>query len=526
MVPRMWNNRQIRFRSSRLVRFERTPWVPAPPRREAGETLQHWIYRTLREPIAEGRLAPGTPVPSSRRLAADLGISRGTVVLACEQLVTEGYLVSRPGAGMAVSPQVPDRAIAPRPAARHAAPPGAVRAIGAVPGPFTSPPAPIAFAPHRCETRALPVDVLRRLHGRLLRRANPWLFADGPAAGLPELRRAIAAYLGEARGLAVHEDQVLVVASMQQALDVALRVLTSVGDPVWVEDPGYPGVRRLVEATGRTPVFVPVDERGLRVEAGVAAAPGARLACVTPSRHAPLGVPLALARRAALLDWARRTGGVIFEDDYDSEHRFGSRPVRPLAADDPSRVLLAGSFSKVLYPGLRIAYLVCPPAWLDAFAATLSLGARHPNLLVQAVLSRFIDEGHLARHVRRMRRLYLERAQAFDDAARRHWAGLLEVPALQAGLDVTVRLLRAGDDRDAARRLRAAGVECMPLAGYRARAELPPALVMGFAAVDEHELAEAAPRVARALSDPDGANGTSRTSSGGRPRGGRASIAP
>lgn len=489
---------QIQFTSDQLVQSARTPWLPALPPRDEGEHLQRWIHRTLRGAIVGGGLGPGAALPSSRALAASLGVARGTVVLAYEQLVAEGYLESRPGAGMRVSAQVPDRLLSPgrpRRAGSVAAPP----APRPVFSPFVGSLPAVAFAPHRCETRALPVDVLRRLHARLLRGSNRWLFEDGPAAGLPALRQAIAEHLREARGLAADREQVLVVSSMQQALDVCLRVLGAPGDPVWLEDPGYPGARHLVRLAGRVPVFVPVDTEGLQVDAGIARAPQARLACVTPSRQAPLGVAMSPARRAQLLAWARRYGAMVFEDDYDSEYRFRSRPVPPLAAEDPARVLLAGSFGKLLYPGLRVSYLVCPPGWTDAFAAALSLTARHPNLLTQAVLAAFIAEGHFARHVRRMRRVYVGRAAALEDRARRLWAGLLELPAMQAGLDVTGRLAFACGDRDAALALRGQGVASVPLSGYCAEARLPPGLVLGFGAVDEAELDHAAPRVALAL---------------------------
>lgn len=467
------------------------------PRLDA-EPLQRWVYRCLREAILAGQLRPGAPVPSSRRMAATLEIARGTVVLAYEQLVSEGYLTSRRGAGMYVSPQVPDRLIAP-PAADAARAQGQTVRLAPAASPFTLQRGVAAFAPHRCDTSLLPLDELRRLHSRMLRRSHAFIFDDGPAAGLPALRRAIATHLGEARGLAVAPDQVLVLGSVQQALDVALRVLTRPGEAVWLEDPGYAGARRLLEISGRLPVFVPVDAEGLQVEHAQALAPAARLACVTPSRQAPLGVPMSPGRRAQLLAWAHAVQAWVVEDDYDSEYRFNSRPVPPLASDDAQRVLLAGSFSKLLYPGLRIAYLACPPGLVDAFAATLSLSSRHPNLLTQAVLAAFIEEGHLARHVRRMRRVYEARAQAFVDAARRHWHGLIELPQLHAGLDVTARLLATRDDRQAARRLRAAGVQCEPLSDYCAQARLPAALVMGFAAVPDDELARAAGKVAEAL---------------------------
>ena len=480
----------------------RSLWVGELAARRAGESLQDWICRGLREAMLDGQLRSGMAIPSTRQLAARLGVARGTVIRACDELVAQGYLVARRGAAMRVAPQLPERWL-------HAAPPrtpevAARPALPRVWTPFASPPAR-AFAPHRCETRELPFDVLRRIHSRLLRRSNAWFGSDAPVGGLPALRRAIAAYLGEARGVVVDAEQVIVVSSVQQALDLAVRVLTRPGDPVWLEDPGYAGHRRVVEVGGREPAFVPVDAQGIDVAAGIAAAPVARLACVTPCRQSPLGVPLSLPRRAALIAWARASGAVVFEDDYDSEFRFASRPVRPLAAEAPDVAILAGSFSKLLYPGLRMAYLVAPRGWAEAFGAFASIVARQPNQLAQEALAAFVDEGHLHRHVRRMRRLYAERAEAFADLARRHWHGLLELPALQAGLDVTARLALPLEDAEAARRLREAGVESIPMSAYRGRVAMPPALVLGFGALRPEEMLAAAPQVARALQPRPGA---------------------
>lgn len=478
----------------------RTSWPFVPPPREDGESLQRWLYRSIREQIIGGQLAPGSPVPSSRRMAEHLNVARGTVVLAYEQLVTEGYLNARPGAGMQVSEDIPDRMLLSSSKVPKAA-------VGTVPRrPPPSSPflhnniRPVAFAPHRCETRQLPIDVLRQLQSRVLRSSNGWLFEDGQPQGLLRLRRSVASYLAQARGLTVSPERVVIVSSMQQALDTAIRVLTRPGDSVWTEDPGYPGVRRLLEHAGRRPVFVPVDQNGICVKQGIEQSPRSPMVCVSACRQAPLGVPLSLPRRAALLEWADKAGSMIFEDDYDSEYRFGSRPVPPLAAADTSRVLLAGTFSKLLYPGLRLAYAVCPEHLVEAFTASLSLTARHPNLLVQAVLADFIEEGHLARHVRKMRRIYGERAEAFTEAARTHWAGLLEVSALQAGLDVTARLVSGHSDLEAASLLHGAGISAVPLSAYSVKNSLPPALVLGFAAVDAAELTSATEGVRRVLS--------------------------
>lgn len=477
----------------------------------AGETLQRWLYRSLRQAILDGRLAEGARLPGTRSLARQYAMARGTVQLAYDQLLSEGYLQALRGSGTRVSRVLPD--------ARLQAGPAPVRVLDAPPrfepgGPWLrnvgmQPPAfplrpgsglPPAFHPHRCDVRGFPIDLWRRLHGRHLRPSRLAILSENEAAGLAPLRAAIARHLDLARGVAVSPDQIVILGSVQQALDICLRLLVAPGEEVWMEDPGYPGARQAMHAHGARVVDVAVDEDGMRVHEALAQAPDARLAYVTPARQAPLGMALSPKRRLALLRWARERGAIVFEDDYDSEYRFAAKPVPALRSMEgaESHVVLAGTFSKLLFPAIRLAFVALPWQLVDPFVRAASLAARNANALSQAVLADFIDDGHFDRHVRRMRRVYAGRAAAFEEAAAKHWQGLIAVPPVTAGLDVVTRLL-AHDEREAWQRLNAAGLTAFPLERYCARARLAPSLVMGFAAFDEAQIDAGAKVVAAAL---------------------------
>jgi GntR family transcriptional regulator/MocR family aminotransferase len=494
----------------------RSTWMGWMAPRQDGETAQGWIHRSLREASDGGLLRQGAAVPSTRALATHLGVARGTVIAAYEQLAVEGYLESRGGSGtrvsVAVPPTWPLRPV-PRPLAaprrRSAATLAAETPLARVvlgpgsPFPAREVGAPRALAPHQPDVREFPVAVWQRLHTRCWRRDGPALMRDAPPQGDLRLRQAIASYVAVARGVKCDPAQVVVVASVQQGLDLVARLALPAGASVWMEDPGYVGARRVLEACGADVRPVAVDEDGLDIGHARAIAPAARLAYVTPSRQAPLGVALSLPRRRALLEHAARTGMWIFEDDYDSEYRFNARPIPALKAmDTAGRVLLAGSFGKLLFPGLRVSYLVLPEGWVEPVATALSLAARHVPLLPQRVLATFMEEGWLDRHVRRMRRVYAARAECLSEQARRHWDGLLQLPAVQAGLDTVGRLAPGHEAGSCALRLRRAGVHVHPLSSYACVDRLPPALVMGFAAYSEAEIAGACQAIGKVLSAP------------------------
>lgn len=489
----------------------KTPAAPLPLAldRDADEPLARQLYDQLRDLILSGRLAGGTRLPSTRALAAELGISRNTSVAAFDQLFAEGYVEGTVGAGTFVSAELPDQrpsgGRAPQPLVEASALSGASRrgqALAAMAPPRAR--RHRAFAVGVPEMGEFPFELWSRLLAQSWRRPDTTTQVPGDPAGLPGLRAAIARYLATARAVVCDPDQVIVTSGVQQGIGLACQVLLDAGDTVWVEDPGYPGVNGALAGAGMTLAAVPVDAEGLDVAAGEAGAPGARLACVTPSHHYPLGTVMSLPRRLALIDWAARHDGWVLEDDYDSEFRYRGRPLASLQGlDRGGRVIYAGSFSKVMFPSLRLGYLVVPEHLVGVFRAVRSALDDHASLIAQPALARFIDEGHFAAHIRRMRRLYAARQEALLDAGRRHLEGLVDLAPDDAGLHLVGRLTPATaarmDDVEAARRAYEAGVAVVALSTYRIRATQPPGLVLGYAAVSEDEIARAAERLGRAL---------------------------
>ncbi|UCJ14627.1 PLP-dependent aminotransferase family protein [Pseudomonas sp. MM211] len=478
---------------------------------QPGESLQRWLYTALREAILSSRLPSGSQLPSTRALAEHYGMARGTAQAAYQQLQSEGYLNTDSGYGTRVCVVLPDatlnagyvrRPIAPQVEQRDAPDTLWAQRLQAEKPVFMSGGAQAGlrpFFPHRGDVLAFPIDLWRKLHTGHLRSSRLLDMLDADPAGLPVLRNAIAQYLSIARGVRVTAERIVILGSVQQALDLTLRLVVAPGETVWMEDPGYPGARQLMKASGVEMVDVPVDREGLQVEEGIHLAPGARMAYVTPSHQAPLGGELSPARRIALLRWASENGSYIFEDDYDSEYRFVAKPIPALRsmANSDAQVILAGTFSKLLFPSLRLAYVVLPPQLVESFTRLVSLTARHANSLSQAVLADFIAQGHFDRHLRRMRKLYAARAEAFAHAAEQHWQGLIDVPPIRAGLDVVCGLL-AGDELDVQARLAAEGIDVMPLQRYCVKPRAP-GLVMGFAPYDEAAIERAAKDVARLL---------------------------
>jgi GntR family transcriptional regulator/MocR family aminotransferase len=352
---------------------------------------------------------------------------------------------------------------------------------------------------------AFPRDLWGRLLTRQWRRSYAELFGYREPAGYRPLREAIAAYVGAARGVRCVPDQVLVVAGSQQALDLAARLLLDPGDAAWVEDPGYPNARGALAAAGARLVPVPVDREGLVVERGIERRADARLAYVTPANQFPLGVSLSLPRRLALLEWAHRSGAWIIEDDYDSEYRYAGPPLPALQGiDGHGRVIYVGTFSKVLYPGLRLGYLILPVEMVDAFAAARLFADAQSPVLEQAVTAEFINEGHFSRHVRRMRTLYAERQTELVRVAREQLDGLLHVTPAEGGMHLVARLPDDSDDRQIAHRAADLGIWAAPLSTFGIAASGPRGLLLGFAAVDAVQIRMGARILRRALTLPSG----------------------
>ena len=335
---------------------------------------------------------------------------------------------------------------------------------------------------------------------RRLRRVSTKLLSGGEALGYRPLREAVADYLNASRGVKCTADQVLIVSGAQEALDRTARILLNPGEPVWMEEPGYPGAGVVFKALGANICPVPVDEEGLDLERGRAKWKAPRLVYVTPAHQFPLGVTMSLRRRLALLDWARRSGTMIFEDDYDSEYRYSGRPIPALQGLDRSGVVIfAGSFTAVLFPALRLGYLVVPNEMVDVFAAAESVSTHHPPLLEQAILCDFIIEGHFARHIRRMRELYAERLNMLLESAKQRLGNALDISGVEAGLQ-TVGWLRRGLRAERIADLAAEkDVEVVPLSRYASGRSRREGLILGFAAVDPKEIRRGVEEMAQIL---------------------------
>jgi GntR family transcriptional regulator / MocR family aminotransferase len=464
------------------------------PARDPAVPAYRWLYEALRAQILEGRLHPGARLPSTRDLSAQYALSRGTIVVAFEQLRAEGYTEGTVGSGTYVSHTLPDELLhvsaetgTPPPAAKR--PRRFVSDQGRRLSPFSvleNRPSR-AFRPNLPALNLFPMTQWAHLAARRWRRASTSLLLGCGPMGYRPLQEAVSAYLAASRGVTCRPEQVAIVSGVQEALDLTVRLFLNPGDRVCMEDPGYPGAAHIFDLAGARIAFAGVDDEGMTLRD--APLRGARLVYLTPAHQFPLGATMSLARRLKLLEWARQSGGLIFEDDYDSEFRYAGRPLPALQGlDRGGHVLFAGSFSKVLFPSLRLAYLVVPPDLVDRYAALKSVTSRHPPLLEQAVLCDFITAGHFARHLRRMRQVYAERLSVLLDGARQHLAGLLEVSKVEAGLQ-TAGWLRPGLDSPsvaaaAARR----AVEVTPLCEYNRRRLTREGLQLGFAAVDKAEI--------------------------------------
>jgi GntR family transcriptional regulator/MocR family aminotransferase len=441
--------------------FRDNPFHPIP------ETpLYQALYRHMRAAILSGELKDGMKLPSTRALADELNVSRNTVLNAYRQLLAEGYLESREGSGTFVAHVLPDLLLtAPHPASRTPKPVPPPRAESTRPSFSERAQAQIAVSqpptggkprPFLAETPALdafPFQLWSRLVVRQARRMPVSNFLYQDSSGYRPLREAIAAHLTVSRQVHCTPEQVMIVPGSQGALDLAARMLINAGDPVWMENPGYPGARGAFLGVGARVVPIPVDHEGLVVDIGIERASQARLVYLTPSHQFPLGVTMSLSRRLALLDWAKRANAYILEDDYDSEFRFATRPLATLQGlDDADRVIYIGTFSKVLFPSLRIGYMILPPPLVDPFLKVRRLVDIHSPMLEQAVLADFMIEGHFRRHLRRMRTLYAERRSALLEAASElplkidsPEAGIHCVGWLPAGIDDLALASKAGD---------------------------------------------------------------------------------
>ena len=464
----------------------------------SGVPLHRQIYDGCRRAILEGLLRPGQRVPSTRALAVELGVSRQPVLTAYDQLLHEGYLEGRTGSGTFVGAGLPDdllhcRVPQPRRVRSRAARPSGGRTADDGLGPFRMSLPALDRFPHTVWSR------LVARHAHALSQAQ---MAYGDAAGLLPLRLAIAEHLRTARAVNCEAEQILIVSGSQAALRLIAAVLLERGQRVAVEEPCYPGARAALCAGGAEPVSVPVDDEGICVSSLQKLGRKVRAAYVTPSHQYPLGISMSAARRFALLDWSFRRDAWLIEDDYDSEYRYVSRPLGALQGmDTHERVVYIGTFSKVLFPAVRVGYLVVPMSLRERFIEAREAFDLFSPTLYQLALAGFLSEGHFVRHLRRMRGVYLDRRNALLAGLTRHCADRLQVYNADAGLHVAVLLRQGVNDIDVVQRMGERGLTATALSGCYSGTDKRSGLLLGFGGSTERRLVQATRILGEVLQD-------------------------
>jgi GntR family transcriptional regulator/MocR family aminotransferase len=429
--------------------------------RSRPRSLRAQVEDELRDAIRSGRLTAGTPLPSTRALAADLGVTRGVIVAAYDQLLAEGYLASRPGSGTVVNARSESRPVTPRPAR-----PDARVVVDFRPGLPD-----LALFPRAAWLRATRA-ALQTLPDENLGYADP--------RGLPELRDALADYLGRVRGVSTSSDRVLICNGFAHGLGLVVRALQDIGHSLFaVENPGHDGPRTELEWLGARYRGVAVDADGIVVDD--LRRSRARSVVITPAHHYPTGAVLSAPRRTAVAAWAREVGGYVLEDDYDAEYRYDRHPIGALQGVAPDRVIYSGTLSKSLVPGLRLGWLVLPPALLEPIVAHREATDHSTSSITQAAFVEFLANGDLDRHLRRTRRIYRQRRDALIDALGR-WFPEATTSGIAAGLHLLVTLPDDFDEALVTEHARAAGIRVYPLGKYRTdrQEDRLPAFVLGY----------------------------------------------
>ena len=475
--------------------------VPPIPLEKRGTCpIYRQLYDWFRSAITEGRLRPGQRVPSTRSMAAELQISRISVFNAYEQLQSEGYLETFVGSGTCVARTIPDDAFDLDPphgrngSKRVIAEPRP-RKVSARAGALLKAPSESwlhNLGPFRVSLPALdqfPIGIWSKLVARHSRRLSRSVMAYGDVMGHLPFREAVAEYLSTFRGVRCDSSQILVTTGSQQALQISAHVLLNPKDQVLTEEPGYPGAHLAFTAAGAELIPTAVDSEGLVVPEINRRGRHARVAYVTPSHQYPLGMTMSAARRMSLLSWAVHSDGWIIEDDYDSEYRFGSRPIASLQGlDVHGRVIYIGTFSKVLFPSLRLGYMVIPKDLLAPFRAARDAADIFSSTFYQVVLTDFIGEGHFARHIRRMRMLYMERRQALVNAIRSQMGDSLEVVGAEAGMHLVALLPPGVSDLSVSKEAAKIGISAMPLSSCYLKAPKRGGLILGYGGVSPSQI--------------------------------------
>jgi GntR family transcriptional regulator/MocR family aminotransferase len=463
--------------------------------RRADRPLHGQIYDAYRTAIINRTLRPGQRVPSTRMLSQDLAVSRIPVLNAYAQLLAEGYFESRVGAGTVVSTSLPDQVVpAESRVAAHATRAHASRR------PISKRLAPLqfdsdtawrgwgAFGVSQVAFEHFPFPIWNKLVVRHARNVCATSLDYGSPMGAKKLRQAIADYLRTARGVRCDAEQIMIVSGSQQGVEVAARVLLDSGDPVWMEEPGYRFARSAFTFKGCQIVPVPVDHEGLNVAAGIKLCRKPKVAMVTPSHHYPLGVTMSASRRMQLLAWAEKVGSWIIEDDYDSEYRYESTPISSLQGmDNNERVIYLGTFSKVLFPSLRIGYLVIPPDLVDSFAAARVAMDIAPAGFHQGVLADFIEQGHFSRHLRRMRLVYAERRSVLKESIRKELGSAARVIGTESGMHLSV-MIEGIHDREIAQLAAQENLWLVPLSSSYLSSSPRQGFILGFGSTPPEQI--------------------------------------
>jgi GntR family transcriptional regulator/MocR family aminotransferase len=460
--------------------------------RLAGNVGQQ-LVSALREAIKKGNLKAGERLPSSRTLASSLGLSRGTVMQAFDQLKSEGYLDGQTGSGTTVASTLSDQSLTAFSAKTKAAspsqldlPPSTQRYAAIARNLAPLPPVPFSIAVP--SGAVAPDDNWRRLGNRIRATQAAAPSSYGDPQGLIELRIAIADYLRKSRAVTCEPEQIIVTAGTQQGLYLAARVLLSRGDAVWAENPVYPGLTAVLDDFDIRIHRINVDQQGLDVEQGIAVAPKARAVFVTPSHQYPLGMPLSMSRRLALLAWARKHGAWIVEDDYDSELRYAGHPFPSMQGLDPSRVIYLGTFSKVLAPSLRLGYAVVPLPLADAFAGARAMIDRHSPSSEQRVLATYMREGYFEAHIRRIRSVYANRRAVLIELIERELAPWATLQPSDQGMHIVIWLQTGIDDVKLAAAANAAGIAVRAISPMYADVNRRSGLMLGFGGFTKEQL--------------------------------------
>lgn len=448
----------------------------------AAEPFYRQIYDRFRSAMTSGLLKPGDRIPSARALTKELGLSRGTIEAAYSLLAAEGYIQARGQAGTIVTPGLKLRA----PIASTM--PQSNSGISAVS--FR----PDSILPFQMGLPALdefPRKIWARLGARCVRAMQPSDMVHPSVYGLQALRAEIASYLHVSRGIDCSPSQIFITSGYRHTIELIGHALLKAGDRVWLEDPGYPPTRELLGHMHIATVPVPVDRDGMVISDGIKAAPRARAAVITPAHQSPLCVSLSLTRRLALLDWAARNNAWIIEDDYDGEYRYVSRPLPALKSlDRDGRVLYAGTFSKVLFPSIRLAYLVVPETQVERFEQISQAFAGGSPELTQAIVTAFIKEGHFARHIQRMRKLYGERREATTAGLESVLGQHMRIDSPPGGMHLILRLQGQRSDRRLAARMRKEGLYAEALTDWTMGSDGASALLLSFTNIDSRATAE------------------------------------